>query len=212
MRTRISASGSKPFGVGDGESWNGRSRAGSHETKFTVILGKSEHLRGIMAPTQLVTTSQTSSSKNDATRPLSLAIPEPDTSPTSVGSRIHRHEAVTSRRHLPQRSIAVPFSEMARTIAGKAIKHGSDMILIPWLTSGQDAFGGNPHHIQTGFRSTSAPSTPRVPIHNPFELLFKGSNHHGSVPIIHFHSLDFVFAQSTTDVAPFVDQAVLGSR
>ncbi|KAH6893712.1 potassium:hydrogen antiporter [Coprinopsis sp. MPI-PUGE-AT-0042] len=243
LRTRISASGSKPFGVGDGESVNVRSRTGSRKTRFTVVLDKFEHLAGMMALTQLVTPSQTSSPKNDTARPLSLAIPESEPSPTSVealrvielsdrvsavmkssaADALFRSDPLLSAFRMfgtlnqiqidPSLAI-VSFSEMARTIAEQASNYGSDMILIPWLTSGQDAFGGNPHHIQTGNPDSnplSAPSTPKGPIQNPFELLFKGSIHHGSASIIHSQFVRSVFAQSTTDVALFVGQSMLDS-
>jgi hypothetical protein len=241
-RTRISASGSKPFGVGDGESVHVRSRTGSRKTRFTVVLDKFEHLAGMMALTQLVTPSQKSSTKNDTSRPLSLAIPDSETSPTSVealrvielsdrvsavmkssaADALFRSDPLLSAFRMfgtlnqiqidPSLAI-VSFSEMARTIAEQASNYGSDMILIPWLTSGQDAFGGNPHiqSVNADTNPLSAPSTPKGPIHNPFELLFKGSTHHGSASIIHSQFVRSVFSQSTTDVALFVDQSMLDS-
>lgn len=242
LRTKLSASGSKQL-ANDGESQNHpRSRQGLRKSRFTVVLDKFEHLAGMMALTQLVTPTP-SDLKKDASRPLSLVIPDAD--PDAVAVEALRIIELSDRVSAVMKSSAaeamfrsdpllsafrmfgtlnqididaslaiVPFSEMARTIAEQASNFGSDMILIPWLTPGQDAFGGNPQHTPHASPETnplSASSTPKGPIHNPFDVLFKSSVHHGSASIIHSRFVRSVFAQSTTDVALFVDQSMLDS-
>lgn len=107
----------------------------------------------------------------------------------------------------------VSFHDMARTITEQASEYDSDMILLPWLTSDNNsAFGRNPpHHPNPDANPLSAPSTPKAPTQNPFDMLFKSSNHHSSASIIHSQFVRSVFAQATTDVALFVDQSMLDS-
>lgn len=111
--------------------------------------------------------------------------------------------------------LIVSFDQLAYSIAEQARNYGSDMILIPWLTSGHDAYS---HHIapqtpQPGQPHLDPPTpaltTPKTPSQNPFELMFKGAMHQASASVIHSQFVRSVFSQATTDVALFVDQSML---
>ena len=135
----------------------------------------------------------------------------------------------------------VKFDDLAYSVAEHARNHGSDMIFLPWLPPTHDGQIGDGHQTPLSHspiqQAIALPATATGPVspppmkspvsHNPFEALFRSSNfksaggatgvHHGgadvssSVAITHSQFVRGVFAQSTTDVALFVDQTTLDS-
>jgi hypothetical protein len=131
----------------------------------------------------------------------------------------------------------VKFDDLAYSVAEHARNHGSHMIFLPWLPPVHDPPTGDEHPqislSRTPTQQAIGPAGPTLPAtrspssHNPFELLFRSSNfkstapasstggHHAaadvsnSVSITHSQFVRGVFAQSTTDVALFVDQSTL---
>ena len=135
----------------------------------------------------------------------------------------------------------VKFDDLAYSVAEHARNHGSNMIFLPWLPPSHDGSPVEGHVSLTRTPTPQPiilPSTPggptsppvmRSPLsHNPFELLFRSSNlkspltsssgaaHGGidfsnSVAITHSQFVRGIFAQSTIDVALFVDQSTMDS-
>jgi len=141
-------------------------------------------------------------------------------------------------RVIPSLSV-VKFDDLAYNVAEHARNNGSDMIFLPWLPPLHDAPSGDEHQTPLTRTPTQQPialsATPAGAVsppavkspmsHNPFELLFRSSNFKSpvgssagapvdvsnSVAITHSQFVRGVFAQSTTDVALFVDQSTLDS-
>ena len=130
----------------------------------------------------------------------------------------------------------VKFDDLAYSVAEHARNHGSNMIFFPWLPpshngSAVEGLTRTPTQQPIALPPTpggpASPPAMRSPLsHNPFELLFRSSNFksplasssgapHGgidvsnSVAITHSQFVRGVFAQSTTDVALFVDQSTM---
>lgn len=111
---------------------------------------------------------------------------------------------------VPSLSI-VQRSDLAKSVAERAERYGSDMILLPWLPPAVEGMDGG---IDT------VPSTPKIPVHNsasynPFDGLFKSANAVSETApnsAIHAEFVRRVFSESKrTDVALYVDQSTSGA-
>ncbi|KDQ30912.1 hypothetical protein PLEOSDRAFT_1062891 [Pleurotus ostreatus PC15] len=95
----------------------------------------------------------------------------------------------------------VPFDDLSYSVAEHARNHGSDMIMLPWLP---------PSAITDHHNVPPEAQTPKAQSHsnNPFDALFKPNSvsTERSESIIHSQLVRGVFAQSTIDVALFIDQ------
>lgn len=97
----------------------------------------------------------------------------------------------------------VPYDDMAGTVADHAIRYGSQLLLLPWLSPSSN--------FSNTSEDLSGPHSPKIE-HNPFEAFFGGSKHAGkSAAAIHSHFVRRVFAESKTDVALFIDPAGTGT-
>lgn len=102
----------------------------------------------------------------------------------------------------------VNWDELAGCVKEEARRHESDMVLVPWVPSylGADTAG------EVTSAPGEEPASPKVTTTNPFEALFKGgasgsgATGAGSSASTHSQFVRSVFAQSTTDVALYVDQ------
>ncbi|KAG2354750.1 Sodium/hydrogen exchanger family-domain-containing protein [Suillus spraguei] len=97
----------------------------------------------------------------------------------------------------------VPYDDMPGTVADHARRHGSQLLLLPWLSPSSN--------FSNTSEDLSGPHSPKIE-HNPFEAFFGGSKHTGkSAAVIHSHFVRRVFAESKTDVALFIDPAGTGT-
>ncbi|EAU90931.2 potassium:hydrogen antiporter [Coprinopsis cinerea okayama7 len=259
VRVAAHGSNFKHVGDGEAgeEETHPPSRAGARKSRFTIVLDKFEHLSGMMALTQLVNPSPPTG--KEAPQPSSAKMVNPNSQQVSIEalrvmeltdrvSAVMKSSAAESVLHndpllsafrmfgglnqinIDPSLVIVKFEQMASSIAEQARNYGSDLILIPWLSSAQDTYANVPHHIEPGQshfepttapntpkfsahsgtpRPTTAPNTPKSPIPNPFDMLFKASTHQVSASVIHSQFVRSVFSQATTDVALFVDQSML---
>ncbi|KAJ7066533.1 Sodium/hydrogen exchanger family-domain-containing protein [Mycena amicta] len=106
----------------------------------------------------------------------------------------------------------VPFDDFGSSIAQHAGNSGSDMIVLPWLSSTASA-----HPSAEATLTPHMPlETPRTPAahgghsHNPFDVLFKAASSGGaqdkSASAVHASFVRSVFMAAKTDVALCVDQ------
>lgn len=192
--------------------------------RFTVVLDKFNHMSGMLVATQLVCAHSLESS----TESTSEQIRTPEVSVDALRlielsdrtSAVMKSSAVDTLIHtdpvlgvfrtfgelndLPvSLSLSiVPHDDMPYTVADHAKRHGSQLVLLPWLppssTSGDSNDPSSPH----GHHNTK-------PELNPFEGFFGGSTGTGnSTAAIHSQFVRRVFAESKTDVALFIDPGV----
>lgn len=227
-RVRVAASGAN-FNNVDRESAGASDRsscAGGEQakTRFTVVLDKIDHMPGMMALAQLVRPWRAPAPASDHPRS-----PKEKAPPLFIDalrlielsdrtSAVMKSSAADSLLHtdpllgifrmfgelndLPvSTSLAiVTFDALAYSVAEHARNNGSEMIMVPWLPPG----------MPTGDAGANdGAATPRAAPHasNPFDALFKSSAADKPAPAIHSQFVRGVFAQSTTDVALFIDQA-----
>ena len=93
----------------------------------------------------------------------------------------------------------VPYEDMAYSVVEHAREHGSEMVMLPWLT----AVGGAEVEREPVTPSAKSPMS-----NNPFEALFRSAaGFEKSASVIQSQFVRSVFAQAkTTDVALFIDQ------
>lgn len=199
------------------------------KTRFTVVLDKIEHLPGMMALAQFMQPPPSTlnrdnvSAKSDVTvEALRLIELSDRTSAVMKGSAwdslIHTDPLLGIFRTYGElngmavsTSLAiVSYDDLASSVAEVAGRNGAQLVLLPWLPPHHDAYTSIADGTATP--TGAEPATPRVQFSNPFESMFRtgaGSTSH-SASALHSHFVRSVFAQSSTDVALFVDQHVPG--
>ncbi|TDL22140.1 hypothetical protein BD410DRAFT_770653 [Rickenella mellea] len=201
--------------------------------RFTVVLDKIEHLPGMMTLTQLIqpSPSRTGRSRNDrassssqtsemlqyaennavnvlvdALRLIELSDRTSAVMKSSVADTLITTDPLLGvfktfgeLNDLPiSTSLSVvTHDDMATRLTDHAKYNQSDLILVPWLPPTM-----HPPH------SSEHPMTPAItaPSHNPFDVLFKAGAVESSTSAVHSHFIRGVFAETTTDVALFVDR------
>jgi len=189
--------------------------------RFTVVLDKFEHMSGMLVATQLLCTRTLDSPARstestaafdkiktpevsvDALRLIELSDRTSAVMKSSVADTLIHTDPVLGvfrtfgeLNDLPvSLSLSiVPFEDMPYNVADHAKRHGSQLILLPWLppaTSGDLNEDLSSSHL------------------NPFEAFFGGSKNTGkSAAAIHSQFVRRVFAESKTDVALFIDPGV----
>ncbi|KAH9949815.1 Sodium/hydrogen exchanger family-domain-containing protein [Amylocystis lapponica] len=103
----------------------------------------------------------------------------------------------------------VPYDDLAASVAEHAQRHRSQLVLLPWLPA-QLIITEPSHATSPG----GEPVTPRITtshMTNPFEALFRATTYADkSASALHAHFVRGVFAQSSTDVALFLDRRTPG--
>ncbi|KAH7923335.1 hypothetical protein BV22DRAFT_1169988 [Leucogyrophana mollusca] len=212
-------------GATDSEFGDGKSNEGPWRHRFTVVLDKLEHMPGIMALTQLIhlptpdstSVSSTESSQSpsrlkrqevavDALRLIELSDRTSAVMKSSVADTlIHTDPLLGIFRmfgelnDLPiSTSLSiVPYDDLAYSVADHAKRHGSQLVLLPWLPPSAASTDAN----------EVIPVTPRASNvnHNPFEAFFGPRSGDKSASAIHSQFVRGVFLQAKTDVALFID-------
>ncbi|KAG8214380.1 Sodium/hydrogen exchanger family-domain-containing protein [Butyriboletus roseoflavus] len=98
----------------------------------------------------------------------------------------------------------VPYDDFAHSVAEHAQRHGSHLVLLPWLPSTAPTVVDTP---EVGMGDSTTPKTTKGD-HNPFDVLFSsvsGSKTDKPPSVIHSQFVRGVFAHSKTDVALFID-------
>ncbi|OSC97499.1 hypothetical protein PYCCODRAFT_1377092 [Trametes coccinea BRFM310] len=111
----------------------------------------------------------------------------------------------------------VTFDDLGSSVTEHAQRNDSQLILVPWLpphysvetapTQPENAGGDNDAH------ASPAPVTPRHPIQNPFDALFRATSagpDNTDVSVLHSQFVRSLFASSKTDVALYVDRHMPG--
>ncbi|KAF8547175.1 hypothetical protein OG21DRAFT_1517598 [Imleria badia] len=202
--------------------------------RFTVVLDHLDHIPGAMALTQLVLPPRSTPSDVMSTVTATEALDKlkmPDVSVDALqlielsdrtsammkssvaDSLIHTDPVLGIFRmfgELNELTVTtslsvVPYDDFARKVAEHAQRHGSHLVLLPWL----------PPSAPTAVDMTDTTpggdgTTPKVTKadHNPFDVLFGGvAGNKTDKPPSDMHSqfVRSVFAQSKTDVALFID-------
>lgn len=209
---------------------------GAPKRRFTVVLDKLEHLPGAMAFTQLIQpTSQVDQNHERISvgkRPSSnAALPQPTFSiealrlvelsdrtfakmkSSASDTLLHTDPLLAVFRmygqlnDLPitQSMSIVPHDDMPSCVIENARKHASDLIMVPWLPPSNDTDG-----LTTGSMDISGPTTSNRSPRNPFGALFKStSGVEKPASAIHSQFVREVFAQSSVDVALFIDRTAI---
>jgi hypothetical protein len=190
--------------------------------RFTVVLDKFDHMSGMLVATQLVcpnpaesavrSTESTSSDKIktpevsvNALRLIELSDRTSDVMKSSaVDTLIHTDRVLGVFRTFGELNdlpvslslSIVPFEDMSYTVADHAKRHGSQLLLLPWLPP--SITSGDPNEDLSGAHNA------KVDL-NPFEAFFGGSKSTKSAAAIHSQFVRRVFAESKTDVALFID-------
>ncbi|KAG2341230.1 hypothetical protein BDR05DRAFT_936641 [Suillus weaverae] len=193
-------------------------------SRFTVVLDKFDHMSGMLAATQLilpsplVTTSRTIESMCASDR-----IQEPEISVNALRliemsdrtSDIMKSSATDALIHtdpilgvfrtfgeLNDISLSlslsiVPYEDMPDIVADQAKRHGSELILLPWLLP-----TSNSRETREDPFSPHSSGTER----NPLEVFISGSKGTGNLAAVtHSQFVHKVFADNKTDVALFID-------
>ncbi|KAI6096781.1 hypothetical protein EDD16DRAFT_1773297, partial [Pisolithus croceorrhizus] len=196
--------------------------------RFTIILDKLEHMPGVMAFTQLIlptpsspssVTSVTSTAETvdlkkpevtvDALRLIELsdrtsAVMRSSAADTLIYTDpllgIFRMFGELNDLAVSTSLSVVPFDDFPHRVADHALRHASQLVLLPWLppTSG----------YHNSMETEATPTTPKSPRfeHNPFEAFFGSfSKVDKSASAMNSQFVRSVFAQSKTDVAVFID-------
>ncbi|KIO05264.1 hypothetical protein M404DRAFT_15334 [Pisolithus tinctorius Marx 270] len=188
--------------------------------RFAVILDTFDHMPGIMALTQLAVPpayddSNTSSARKpeyhvDALRLIELSQRTSAVMKSSVADRFISTDPLLSvfkmfgeESDIPvSTSLAVvPYDEMAASVADHARRHGSQLVLIPWLAP---IAGSTTSAVDAAVPGTLPAA--KLESSNPFEALFgSGSKANESAVALRSQFIRGVFSQSRIDVAVFVD-------
>ncbi|KAG8214382.1 Sodium/hydrogen exchanger family-domain-containing protein [Butyriboletus roseoflavus] len=181
--------------------------------RFTVVLDKLDHVPGAMALTQLILPSRGIPPDVTPTTTMTHAIDKvmkiPDVSVealqlielTDWTSAMMKsmfgelNELVVT----PSLSV-VPYDDFAHSVAEHAQRHGSHLVLLPWLLLTPPTVFDMP---ETGMGGSGAKGD-----HNPFDVLFDNvsASKTDQLPSeVHSQFVRAVFAQSKTDVALFID-------
>jgi hypothetical protein len=187
--------------------------------RFTVVLDKFDHMSGMLVATQLVCPLSESPVRIE-TMSASDKVKTPEVSVDALRlielsdrtSAVMKSSAVDTLIHTdPVLSVfrtfgelndlpvslslsIVPHEDMPYTVADHAKRHGSQLVLLPWLppSSTHGDSSEDPHNVKIE--------------PNPFEAFFGGSKGTGkSAAAIHSQFVRRVFAESKTDVALFID-------
>ncbi|KAF9002926.1 Sodium/hydrogen exchanger family-domain-containing protein [Cyathus striatus] len=115
----------------------------------------------------------------------------------------------------------VKYEDLVWSVVDHAGRYDADMVLVPWLPpvvndAFEDGAGGTKGVVllnspmQAQYDTGTAPTTPRGPMGNPFDMLFRsaGGGAENSAAAIHSQFVRGIFAQAKTDVALFVDQTL----
>ncbi|PSR72300.1 hypothetical protein PHLCEN_2v11892 [Hermanssonia centrifuga] len=198
------------------------------KTRFTVVLDKIEHVPGMIAlaqflqppPSTLVAkedSKRRSGSRDvviDALRLIELSDRTSAVMKSSVWDTLMYTDPLLGifrtfgelNGMTVSTSITIDsYDDLASSVAQAAGRHGSQLVLVPWLPPYHSHPVEHHHH-------TSPPQTP-MPTINPFDKLFgnDGPTHTShSESALHSHFVRGVFSKSTTDVALFVDQHIPG--
>jgi hypothetical protein len=241
LRSRISATGANFDSVADDEARR-KTKAGQDgdstaKRRFTVVLDKLEHLPGAMALAQLIQPSVPVDDKRKRSSTESRLSSKAALRPPSISIEALRLIELSDRTSAVMKSSAsetllhtdpllaifrmygqlndlpitpamsiVPYDDLSYSVAEHARNHGSDMIMVPWLPPTKD---GN--SVTDAPPSAAMPSTPKFSSNNPFDLLFK-SGIDKPASVLHSQFVRGVFAQSSVDVALFVDRTAAGTQ
>lgn len=187
----------------EGEAWRHR---------FSVVLDEFKHMPGIMALTKLVLppasedpASRVTKSQRTSMNALRLIELSERTSSMmksamtetliSTDPLVGVFKMFGEQSDMPVSASlsVVTHNEWAHAVADHAERHGSQLVLIPW--------------IPPSLGSTADPSEPRgaKPEPNPFDTFFGLSSKDNSASTLYSHFVRGVFRHSKTDVALFVD-------
>ncbi|KAG2120237.1 Sodium/hydrogen exchanger family-domain-containing protein [Suillus clintonianus] len=197
-------------------------------SRFTVVLDKFDHMSGMLVATQLVcppsletpsfpSAESTRASDKikmpaasvDALRLIELSDRTSDVMKSSaVDTLIHTDPILSVFRTFGELNdipvslslSIVPYDDIPNTVVDHAKRHGSELVLLPWLSPSSN-FGDPSEDL----------SSPRNDP-NPFEAFFGGSKNRGkSATATQSQFVRRVFAESKTDVALFIDPAGAGT-
>ena len=234
-RVRVSATGANFLNVADGgeergamavSTDRGERGLGKRKTHFTVVLDKIEHLPSMMALAQFMgppmlpaTQSDVDCSKRamcdgdivvDALRLIELsdrtsAVIKSSFWETLVHTDpllgIFRTFGELNGMAVSSTLSMVPYDDLATSVVETAARQNSQLVLVPWLSPRE----------ATSEPVPSPDASPTSPT-SPFDSLFRT----GAPPVdrsnssLHARFVRGVFAQSTRDVALFVDQHIPG--
>ncbi|KAK0202677.1 Sodium/hydrogen exchanger family-domain-containing protein [Desarmillaria ectypa] len=204
---------------------------GLSKTRFTVVLDKLEHVPGMMVMAQLIqpfipaisTSEVDASGSKKSLMKLKSAVPSIEalrlielSDRTSAVMKSSAAESILLSD--PLLSIfkmfgqlndlvistalsIVPYDDLSQSVADNARDSGSEMIMLPWLSSSTS----NHSHLLE-----SMATSPKSPPNNPFESLFRTNAPTDKSVAVHSQFVRGVFAHSKTDVALFVDQSTPG--
>ena len=187
----------------EGEAWRHR---------FAVVLDEFKHMPGIMALTKLVLpptsedpASRVAKSQRTSVNALRLIELSERTSTMmksamtetliSTDPLVGVFKMFGEQSDMPVSTSlsVVTHNEWAHAVAGHAERHGSQLVLIPWIppSLGLSADSSEPHGAK--------------PEPNPFDTFFGLSSKDNSTSTLYSHFVRGVFRHSRTDVALFVD-------
>lgn len=195
--------------VTDNEVWRSR---------FTVVLDEFQHMPGIMALTKLVlpfpyedSESRDVVSKKNTFNALRLIELSERSSTwmksamteTLIGTDplvgVFKMFGEQNDMNISASLSVVPQSDWSHTLVDHAQRHGSQLVLIPWIPPLSRPMT-DPSEPGSASQSRGA-----KPEHNPFDTFFGLSSRDTSVSTLHSHFVRGVFRHSKTDVALFVD-------
>ncbi|KAI6098205.1 Sodium/hydrogen exchanger family-domain-containing protein [Pisolithus sp. B1] len=196
--------------------------------RFTIILDKLEHMPGVMALTQLIlpTPSNSSSVTSVTSTAETVDLKKPEVTVDALRlielsdrtSAVMRSSAADTLIYTdPLLGIfrmfgelndlavstslsVVPFDDFPHRVADHALRHASQLVLLPWLPPASG--------YHNSMEAEATPTTPKSPRfeHNPFEAFFGSfSRVDKSASAMNSQFVRSVFAQSKTDVAVFID-------
>ncbi|KAG8214381.1 Sodium/hydrogen exchanger family-domain-containing protein [Butyriboletus roseoflavus] len=194
--------------------------------RFTVVLDKLDHVPGAMALTQLILPPRGIPSDVTSTTTTTRMMGVPDVSMEALrlielsdwtsammkssvaDSLVHTDPVLGIFRMFGElnelavtKSLSVvPYDDFAHSITEHAQRHGSHLVLLPWLLLTPPTAVVAP---ETGTSGSGAKGD-----YNPFDVLFSnvsGSKTDKSSSEVHSQFVRAVFAQSKTDVALFID-------
>ena len=198
--------------------------------RFTVVLDKLDHIPGAMALTQLILPPRgipsDISSTTTTTHTIDKATKIPDMNfealqlielsdwtsammKSSVADSLVRTDPVLGIfrmfGELNELSVTtslsvVPYDDFVHSVAEHAQRHGSHLVLLPWLLLAAPTVVDTP---ESGISVTGGKGD-----HNPFDVLFgsvSGNKMDTPPSELHAQFVRGVFSQSKTDVALFID-------
>ncbi|KAI0263974.1 Sodium/hydrogen exchanger family-domain-containing protein [Gloeopeniophorella convolvens] len=207
--------------IGNSRPSTDPSEDASWKRRFTVILDKLEHLPSMMAITHLLQPPPPAYSQLDtlthapprtgndapahfaALRLIELADRPSDVMKSSATEALLHTDPLLSifrtfadLNGLPVSTALsiVPFDELAASVGEHARSVGSQLVLLPWISSMQT-------HADSAANATDAATSGAMPERNPFDTLFRTDR---SASLVHSHFVRGVFAQAGTNVALLV--------